>query len=189
VAEADTQDGNAAAGYSESERRTAQRYLSEHYEVLLRIARAKRRRAGVGHTCETIEIMHDAFARLDGERGFQSSQHFLRVCVLAMRHVIVDYARRKLAIKRGEWQAPVALEDVEEVLPEFSESPEQLVAIAKLLEQLETTNPRWAQVVDARYFSGMTETEAALALGTSERTIRRDWRDARTWLAERMTGA
>jgi DNA-directed RNA polymerase specialized sigma24 family protein len=60
------------------------------------------------------------------------------------------------------------------------------VSIAKLLDELENSHPRWLQIVDARYFSGMTETETAVTLGLSERTVRRDWREARGWLAERV---
>jgi RNA polymerase sigma factor (TIGR02999 family) len=179
----------SAAGersYSAAERELAERFVAEHYDTLLRIARAKRRRAGVGHTCDTLEILHEAFARLNGRADFTSSEHFLRACVLAMRHVIVDYARRKLAIKRGGWQGNLSFDGVEEFLPEFNESPEQLVSIAKLLDELENSHPRWLQIVDARYFSGMTETETAVTLGLSERTVRRDWREARGWLAERV---
>lgn len=170
--------------YSEAERTLAQHFLEEHYDTLLRIARSKRRRAGVGHTCDTFDVMHEAFARLNG--GFTCAEHFLRSCVLAMRHVIIDYSRRKLSAKHGGEQQRVSYDDIEAFLPEFSESPEQLVAIGQLLQQLERTNTRWLQVVDARYFSGMTETEAAIVLGLSERTVRRDWKDARDWLASRM---
>ncbi|MEE4277195.1 MAG: ECF-type sigma factor, partial [Halieaceae bacterium] len=153
-------DGAAEAGaYSSVERDLAEQFLTEHYDTLLTIARAKRRRAGVGHTCDTLEIMHEAILRLNGRSDFRSSQHYLRACVLAMRHVIVDYARRKLTVKRGEGQLTMPLDEVEAFLPEFSETPEQLVSIARLLSDLEGENPRWLQVVDARYFSGMTETE------------------------------
>jgi DNA-directed RNA polymerase specialized sigma24 family protein len=77
----------------------------------------------------------------------------------------------------------VQFEETDAWLPEFSETPEQLVGIAHLLGRLEQQNPRWLQVVDARYFSGMTELEAAITLGLSERTVRRDWQEARNWLA------
>lgn len=175
--------------YTDAERKTAQQFFEQHYDTLLEIARSKRRRAGVGETCNTLDVMHDAVLRLSGRTDFKSSDHYIRACVLAMRHVIVDYARRKLAAKRGEWQDNVPFDEVENVLPEFNESPEQLISIAQLLAQLESENPRWLKIVDARYFSGMTETEAAVTLGISERTVRRDWKDARGWLAERVTRA
>lgn len=176
----------ATLAYSNAEQASAEQFLVEHYDELLQIARSKRRRAGVGNTCSTLDVMHDAVLRLNGREDFNSSEHYIKSCVLAMRHVVVDYARRKLAVKRGQWQANVPWEDVEGLLPEFSESPEQLVGIAKLLGEMESVNPRWLQIVDARYFSGMTETETALALGLSERTVRRDWKAARAWLATRL---
>ena len=71
-------------------------------------------------------------------------------------------------------------------MPEFTETPEQVVGISQLLEQLASSNPRWMRVVDARYFSGMTEKETAEILGMSERTVRRDWREARDWMATRL---
>lgn len=179
-------DAGSDKGYSGAERQLAEQFLREHYDVLLRIARAKRRRVGAGNTFNTTELIHDAIVRLNGRADFACSEHFLRACVLAMRHVIIDYARRKLTTKHGSGQQSVDFDAIEGALPEFGESPEQLVAIDELLAQLEEQNPRWLQVVDARYFGGMTETEASLALGISERTIRRDWRDARDWLAERV---
>lgn len=174
------------SAYSGAERELAEQFLLEHYDMLLGIARAKRRRAGVGHTCDTLDIMHEAVMRLSGCSDYSSPEHYVKACVLAMRHVIVDYARRKLTAKRGEWKSNVPLHEVEDFLPEFSESPEQLVSISRLLDELESKNPRWLQVVDARYFSGMTATEAAVTLGISERTVSRDWRDARRWLAARI---
>ncbi len=103
-----------------------------------------------------------------------------------MRHVIIDHARRKLGDKRGGGERDVTLDERSPVLPEFSETPEELVGIAQLLRALEACNPRWLKVVDARYFGGMTEDETASVLGVSTRTIRRDWTEARHWLAEQM---
>ena len=98
-----------------------------------------------------------------------------------MRCVIVDHARRKHAAKRGG--TALSIDADESLLPEFAETPEQVVAIAELMDRLAAENERWMLVVDARYFSGMTEAETALTLGISERTARRDWQEARSWLA------
>jgi RNA polymerase sigma factor (TIGR02999 family) len=179
-------DSTTADSYSEPEQTVASQLVEEHYALLIRIARAKRRRAGMGETWNTIDLMHEGFARLKGRDDFASGPHFLRACILAMRHVIIDYARRRSRDKHGAQVTHVPLDEVESWLPEFSESPEELVAIAALLDDLERINPRWLRVVDARYFGGMTETEAALALGVSERTVRRDWQEARGWLATRL---
>jgi len=98
--------------------------------------------------------------------------------------VIVDHARRKLTAKRQHERVddPEAAEQIEE----YGESPEELVAIGELMTQLESARPRWARIVDARYFAGMTEEETAEMLEVSDRTVRRDWTDARAWLAERV---
>lgn len=175
--------------YGAREKDLAARLVSEHYDTLVRIARAKRRRSNLGSTYSTTDLLHEAFARLGGRDDYTSAPHFIRACILAMRHVIIDNARRKLCEKRGAGTVAIPIEDAAGWLPEFSETPEELVEIADLLAKLEEANPRWLRVVDARYFAGMTEAEAAATLGLSERTVRRDWRDARDWLAERMTAA
>ena len=160
--------------------------VSEHYELLVTIARAKRRRAGFGATMSTSDILHESYLKLDGSPGWRSSEHFIRAATLAMRHVIVDHARRKLSQKRGGGAVHLEIDEAEGLLPEFGETPEEIVAIAELLKKLEATNPRWMRIVDARYFSGMTETETADALGLSDRTVRRDWQEVRAWIAEQM---
>ena len=162
----------------------AAQLVTENYDRLIRIARQRRRRAGVGDTLRTEDIVHESFRKLDGDQHFVDSDHFMHAATLAMRHIIVDYARKKLAAKRGGGQGH-AETDVDG-LPEYSESPEELAAIGDLLERLEQENPRWMRIVDARYFAGFTETETAALLGVSDRTVRRDWTDARAWLAERM---
>ena len=76
--------------------------------------------------------------------------------------------------------------DAVERIAEYGESLEELVAIGSLMEKLERARPRWARIVDARYFAGMTEEETAEMLDISDRTVRRDWTEAREWLAERV---
>ncbi|MFN7176101.1 MAG: ECF-type sigma factor [Thermaurantiacus sp.] len=175
-----------ALAYAPQEARRADALISAHYDTLLGIARAKRRRAGLGDTVSTVDLLHDAYVRLGCNTRFVDDAHFIRSVNLAMRHVIVDHARRKLADKRGGGERAVTLDERSPVLPEFSETPEELVGIARLLKALEAVNPRWLLVVDARYFGGMTEGETANVLGVSERTIRRDWADAREWLAGKL---
>lgn len=174
------------AGCSRQASRRADALIGEHYDTLLGIARAKRRRARLGETVATVDLLHDAYVRLGSAARFADDAHFIRSVNLAMRHVIVDHARRKLAHKRGGGERAVTFDERAPVLPEFSETPEEIVGIARLLKSLEAVNPRWLLVVDARYFGGMTEDEAAEVLGVSARTIRRDWAEARQWLASRM---
>jgi RNA polymerase sigma factor (TIGR02999 family) len=175
-----------ALAYAPQEALRADTLISGHYETLVGIARAKRRRARLGDTVSTVDLLHEAYVRVGGEARFADDNHFIRAVNLAMRHVIIDHARRKLAEKRGGGERAVALDERSPVLPEFSETPEELVGIARLLKALEAVNPRWLLVVDARYFGGMTEDETAQVLGVSTRTVRRDWTEARRWLAGQM---
>lgn len=182
-------EGEGFAGlvaYNPIERERAETLIAEHYDTLIGIARAKRRRNGLSDTVSTVDLLHEAYVRIGGQTLFDDGTHFIRAVNLAMRHVIIDHARRKLADKRGGGERDVTLDERSPVLPEFSETPEELVGIAQLLRALEACNPRWLKVVDARYFGGMTEDETANVLGVSTRTIRRDWTEARQWLAGQM---
>lgn len=164
--------------YASSDLLMADELVRLHQDTLIEMARSRRRRAGATDTLMTMDLWHEAYLKLQASEGFRSIPHFLAVASIAMRQVIVDNARRKLADKR---RVPG-----ESVLPEFSESPEQVVAIAQLLERMGALRPRWLRIVDARYFGGLTEEETAALLGLSERTVRRDWVEVRAWLAKEM---
>lgn len=162
------------ADYTAAEKSTADKLISEHYDLLTRVARSKRRRMNVNDTFCTTDILHETYFKISDKSNWVSSEHFIRCASLAMRCVIVDYARKKLTNKRGNGSMKMSLEDGEALMPDFSETPEEIVGISHLLEKLKTSNPRWMRVVDARYFSGMTELETAQALGMNARTVRRD---------------
>ena len=179
----DEQNGQS---YGDDERALAAQLVEENYRELIVVARRKRRRAGLSDTMSTVDLLHESLIRLNGRTDWQSDNHFIRAAALAMRHVIVDHARKKLTAKRGSGARAINLEDAEPFLPEFSETPEQIVGISELLAKLETANPRWMRIVDARYFGGLTETETAEVLGLSERTVRRDWAEVRGWIAEQL---
>jgi RNA polymerase sigma factor (TIGR02999 family) len=172
--------------YSESDRAAAQALLAENYDLLLGLARHQRRRARMGDTMQTSDLLHDALARLDMARDWNSRQHFVRATSLAIRHVIIDRAREKLTAKRGAGASHLRYEDSEDILQDYGETPEQLVAIGQAVATLEAAHPRWVQIIDARYFAGLTETECALAIGLSPRTVRREWHAARQWLASHL---
>lgn len=183
---ADQAAGPERENYAPIDHRIADQYFTECYDALLLIARQRRRRSRVHDTFGTVDILHETYLRLTGRAAWDSQQHFLSTAALAIRQVIIDHARRKAAGKRSSGLPDLSLDADERLLPEFNETPEQIVIIGDLLNQLSAANPRWLKVLDCRYFAGMTETETALALGVSERTIRRDWADVRNWLAERM---
>ncbi|MEM9530903.1 MAG: ECF-type sigma factor [Pseudomonadota bacterium] len=179
-------DGSAAGSYGEQEQNIAQGLVASSYDALLSMARARRRRSGMRHTLMTEDILHESFLKLSGRTVWQTPEHFLRTASLAMRQVIVDHARRRLSAKRGGGAAAVTFDEASTVLPEFNETPEQIVEIDELLKTLEQKNPRWLRILDARYFAGLTEKETAELLNLSERQIARDWKAARSWLAERV---
>lgn len=170
--------------YDPVERQVAGALFTQHYDRLASIARARRRQSNAADTMMTEDILHESYLKLGQEKLWRDDKHFLCAASLAIRHVIVDYARRKLTDKRRHQK----VEDAHAVerIAEYGESLEELVAIGALMEQLETARPRWARIVDARYFAGMTEEETAEMLDISDRTVRRDWSDAREWLAQRV---
>ena len=167
----------------------ASELFENYYDELKAIARANRRRKRLGDTFETTEVLHSAYFKIASTEHEMSEDHFKSVVTLAIRQVIVDYARKKLAQKRGGGMSNVPLADVDKLLPEFSETPEDMVLMSQLMEKLEQTNPRWLRVLDARFFSGMTEEETAQILNVNVRTIRRDWQSIKAWLAPGMGAA
>jgi RNA polymerase sigma-70 factor, ECF subfamily len=147
------------------------------YEDLHRLAHRQLNREGGGHTLQTTGLVHEAYMKLAGGRvNAASRSHFLAIAARAMRQVLVDYARRRKAEKRGSGVASVTLNDGEQGV---EVSPDDLLALDEVLDQLD---PRQRQVVELRFFGGMEEKDIAEALGISERTVRRDWVKARAWL-------
>jgi RNA polymerase sigma factor (TIGR02999 family) len=151
------------------------------YDELHRIAHRQLRSERSDHTLCTTALVNEAYVRLvDQQRAqWQNRAQFLAVAARAMRRILVDHARRVRAGKRGgEWQR-LALDDVEVAVEERAG---MLVALDDALARLAALNPRLTQVVECRFFGGMTETETAAALGLTERTVRRDWVKAKGWL-------
>lgn len=148
------------------------------YEDLRRVAHRQLDREGGGHTLQTTALIHEAYIKLAGGGvvSATSRAHFLAIAARAMRQVLVDYARRRKAAKRGGGVISVTLGD--EPQPADA-SAEDLLALDEALEQLD---PRQRQVIECRFFGGMEERDIAAVLGVSERTVRRDWVKARAWL-------
>ena len=162
-----------------------ERLLPLVYEELRRIARRQLRHEGVGHTLNTTALVHEAYLRLAAPSHLDISgrAEFLSIAAMAMRRVLIDYARQRTAQKRGGVQMRVELDDIEVAAEGRAE---QLVALDEALTALAVSNPRLARVVDCRFFGGMSQEETALALQLTPRTVRRDWTKARMWLAMAM---
>jgi RNA polymerase sigma-70 factor, ECF subfamily len=157
------------------------------YEDLRRVARAQLRRRRPGDTLDTTGLVHEAYVRLvDQSRAeWRDRGHFFAVSSLAMRQILVDYARRRGRMKRGGDLPMVPLEDAED--PAVREA-ERLLDVDRALVKLATIDQRLAKVVECRYFAGLTEEETAEALGVSVRTAQREWFKARAWLRTELGG-
>jgi RNA polymerase sigma factor (TIGR02999 family) len=151
------------------------------YQDLLRLARRQRRRVGAGETLNTTALVHEAYAKLAGSggAGFGDRGHFLAAAAVAMRHLLVDYARHRSRGKRGGGARPVPLDDVDE---RIGRDARHILDVDLALGRLAASEPRLARVVECRYFAGLSEAETAEALGSSLRTVQRDWLKAKAWL-------
>jgi RNA polymerase sigma factor (TIGR02999 family) len=160
------------------DRLAVDRLVALVYSDLKQIARGQLRRERQDHTLDATALVHEAYMKLAGPAGLASQDraHFLGIAARAMRQVLVDHARRVKAEKRGGGWSRTTLGgkaftvDLE---------PEALLALDQAMDQLEE---RQRQVVELRYFGGLTEEEVAEVLEISERTVRRDWIKARAWL-------
>ena len=160
------------------------------YERLRRIAHRQLRAEPVGHTLSTTALVHEAYLKLvDQTRAeWQDRGHFFAVASRAMRRILVDYARRYRAERRGGGDdgapvRPIPLDDTE--IP-VDERADALVALDEALERLGRFDERQARVVECRFFGGLTEEETAAALGISQRTVAREWVTARGWLYQEL---
>lgn len=161
------------------------RLLAVVYEELRRVAQAQMRRERAGHTLDTTGLVHEAYLKLvdQSEAEWQDRVHFFGVAARAMRQILIDQARRRVAQKRGGgWERATLDEDL---LGE--QAPiEELVALDDALERLGQLDPRLSQVVEYRFFGGLTEEETAALLGITTRTVQRDWAKARAWLHKEL---
>lgn len=153
------------------------------YADLRRLARARLRAGGRNTLLDTSALVHESYLRFAsaGRVRLEDRAHFMRWAACAMRSVVVDFARRRRAGRRGGAAPHVPLGDDMSA----GRAPEdEILAVHEALEKIATFDPRLVQVVEMRYFGGLTEAEAAEALGLTDRTIRRDWDKARLLLRE-----
>lgn len=167
-------------------RPAADRLVGPLYEALRDIAHRERRRAGAHQTLQTTAIVHEAYLKLRSAEGWVSREHFLGAAATAMRHVLVDAARARLAGKRGEGAKPLPIDEARDAA---ATDDRVLVAIDEALSELRGIDERLARVVEYRFFGGLTDEETARILGVSDRTVRRDWLQARAWLYRELSGA
>jgi RNA polymerase sigma factor (TIGR02999 family) len=161
--------------------------LVDHvYATLRRMANKHMAAERGGHTLTPTALVHEAYLRLvDQEQvGWQDRAHFYCIAARVMRRVLIDHARRKLAGKRGGGQVFMTL-NTDVAVPVTS--PEAVIELDSALDRLDALSPRQRQVVEMRFFGGMTHEEVASVLDVSVPTVRRDWRLAQAWLKREMS--
>jgi len=161
------------------DRQAAADLLPLVYDELRKLAAARMAAEAPGHTLNATALVHEAFLRLVGDHHFADRSHFFRVAAEAMRRILIDHARQKRRIRHGGDRERVPLSEVEVA----AEPPaDQLLALDEALARFATVEPVKAELVKLRCFAGLSEEEAAAALGIARATASRYWTYARAWL-------
>jgi RNA polymerase sigma factor (TIGR02999 family) len=155
------------------------------YAELRRMARRHMNQQRPGHTLQTTALIHEAYMRLAGDsaKRWDNRAHFFGVAAKAMRCVLVDHARARRSAKRGGAERPVTLD---EGIHTSGERMAGLIALDDALADLAKLHPRQSQVVELRFFAGLSVEETAVILKVSPDTVMRDWRAAKAWLESEL---
>jgi RNA polymerase sigma factor (TIGR02999 family) len=172
----------------QGETQAAEELLPLVYQELRGLAARKMAGELPGQTLQPTALVHEAWLRLGGDAGpqFENRAHFFGAAAEAMRRILIDRARRRIAAKRGGGAAQVELDKIE--LPSPVADDDQLIAVNEALEKFATLDPRKAELVKLRYFVGMSFDEAAAALGIAVPTAKQWWAYARAWLTVELRG-
>src|SRR5215472_3685515 len=175
------------ADWSGGDKSALERLIPLVQPELHRLAHHYMSREPIGHTLQTTALLNEAYLQLVGDpkRNWQNRTHFVAAAAQLMRRIMVDHARERRARKRGGEAVKVSLEDAVLVTEKRSE---ELLALDEALERLAMQDPRKSQIVELRYFGGLTVEEAAAFLKLSPRTVKREWRMARAWLYCALSG-
>lgn len=168
--------------------KAADQLLPLVYAELRRLAAYRLSSEQMGHTLQPTALVHEAWLKIagDGQQTFSGRRHFFLVAANAMQQILIDSARRKQAAKRG---AGAQGEELNESRIAFAVPSEELLAVNEALGELARLDPQAAEVVQLRYFVGMTVPEIASALDLSARTVDRHWAFARAWLKRAIRGS
>ncbi len=166
---------------AEGDRSAFDRLFPLVYDELRRVAHNRLRHERPDHTLNTTSLVHEAYLKLVGldEIQYANRAHFFAIAAQAMRNILVSYAVRRNAQRRGGGQRPVPLDEAYLV---SDQEVDDILALDEALKQLKTLNERQHQIVECRFFAGMTVEETAALLGVSEATVKRDWSLSRAWL-------
>jgi len=136
------------------------------------------------HTLNTTAIVHEAYLRMSaGSDGWKDRKHFLRAAASVMRHLLVDHSRKRNAAKRGDGTPPLLLDESRLVSDDDSVA---VLALDDAIKDIAAISPRLEQIIECRYFAGLSVADTAEALGMGVRTVERDWQRARGYLVRAM---
>ena len=172
---------------AEAGKRPAGEILPLVYDELHALARARMSHEKVGLTLQATSLVHEAYLRLVGDEdpGWNGRGHFFGAAARAMRRILIEQARRKRRLRHGGGRQREALDEIEIEAPE----PEHdVLAIEEVVQRLEEQDARKGEIVNLRYFAGLSNAETAAALGVSVGTIEREWRFIRSWLRTELEG-
>lgn len=175
--------------YNQGDKAAAGELIPLVYEDLRRLAHERLRAERPGHTLSTTALVNECFLRLVQNRQLtaENRNDFLAIASQTMRRVLVDYARTRSRQKRGGDQLRVELEQVESFLTD--REVEEVLALDSALDELAKADARAAQVVELRFFGGLSLSETAQVLGVSTKTVQRTWTAARAWLRKEIGDA
>jgi len=168
--------------------KAAEELLPLVYDELRRLAAQKMAGESRAQTLQPTALVHEAWLRLAGDEAarFENRAHFFGAAAEAMRRILIDRARRRLAAKRGSGVAPLDVDEIE--IPSPASDDDSLLRVNEALEKFTVIDPRKAELVKLRYFVGMNFEEAAAALGIAVPTAKQWWAYARAWLTVEMRG-
>jgi RNA polymerase sigma factor (TIGR02999 family) len=180
---ADTEFGRLLAAWRMGETGESDRLFSLLYSELRKLARHQIRRSRPGDTLSVTALVHEAYLKLAPGAVAQDRHHFFALAAQAMRQVLVDYARRRHAEKRG---AGLVITSLDEAVAEVPAESTDVLVLEEALARLGGADARLRQVVELRFFGGLSVEETAEMLGTSSATVKRDWRTARAFLFDAL---
>ena len=174
------------------DRAAGDRVFALVYEELRRVASRQGMRFGAGATMSTTALVHEAYLKLAGDDALSANDrtHFFALAARAMRHILIDHARKGGARKRGSGARLLSLDGLDDAADvAHGSAADELLALDRALERLAALDPELERLVEWRFFAGLTLEEIAGLTGTSERTLKRDWAVARAFLLRSIAGS